>query len=161
MSNHNQQKWDTYFLSLADVAAKQSACHSRQIGAVLARHKDIISIGYNGPPRGAKHCYEECPRKRAGYASGEGLSLCPATHAEVNAIINAARNGVSTNHTSLYMSTGCPVPCKDCIACIINAGIEEVIVTEKTHYDWLSGRLIEQTGLHVRFYVCDLRIRSV
>lgn len=151
----NRKKWDTYFLRLADTAALQSPCHSRQIGAVLARQKDIIAIGYNGPPRGAQHCYEKCPRKVAGYASGEGLNLCPATHAEINAIINAARNGVSTNHSTIYMSSDCPIPCKNCIASLINAGIEEIVVSKLDHYDWLSGRLIEQTKLAVRQYTLE------
>jgi len=132
--------WDLYFRTICDTVASKSPCLSRQIGAILVRDKSIVSTGYNGPPRGVDHCADQipfgeglqCPRHAAGYASGEGLHLCPATHAEMNCIVNAARLGVSTLGTTLYMN--CIIPCMECLKVLINAGVEEIVVDDTTFY---------------------------
>jgi len=75
-----------------------------------------------------------CPRKAMGFKSGNGLERwCIAAHAERNCLINAARLGVSTLGTSLYMN--CIVPCKDCLIELINAGVEEIVVDEVEAYN--------------------------
>ena len=168
--------WDEYFLKIAKAVGENSKCLSRQIGAILVRDKSIISTGYNGPPRGVPHCSERyscdrflmaeleriagagarrdiriCPRQQAGYASGEGLELCVASHAEVNCINNAARQGIQTNGSTMYLSCSI-LPCKNCLCEIINAGIREVVVVEYRPYDRTSLFLIEHSGLSIRTY---------
>jgi len=165
-------KWDKYYLSVVKTVAENSSCFSRKIGAILVRDKSILATGYNGPPRGIPHCdtrlYDypyvhdfvskrrrefysgKCPRQILGYKSGEGLHLCPAVHAEVNCLINAAREGVITKGCDMYLS--CPIPCKDCMAAIINAGIKTVTVIEYKFYDELSRWLLEKSNLKVRVY---------
>lgn len=168
--------WDNYFLSICSSVAKNSKCLSRQIGAILIDDKSIISTGYNGPPRGIVHCGEWvlsnnllckefreralpvpqkgrmfsecCPRQVLGYKSGEGLHICPAAHAEVNAIVNAARQGVRIKGAKMYMD--CPIPCRECMKLIINAGIEEIICTKLEYYDEMSKFLIENSDIKVR-----------
>ncbi len=132
---------------------------SRKVGAVLVKDNCIVSTGYNGPARGVSHCYERdfefydrlnseksaeqlkndyptiCPRKDYGYKSGQGLHLCQAAHAERNAILQAARNGICTKDTILYCY--CGVPCKDCMIEIINAGIKKIVCLG-TEYDYDS-----------------------
>jgi dCMP deaminase len=127
--------------------ASKSPCHSRQIGAILVRDKSIVATGYNGPPRDVPHC-KECPRKAQGYASGEGLHLCPATHAEANCIINAARLGVVTLETTLYMN--CIIPCWECMKLLINAGISEIVVDSAEQYHTKAAKLIEHGSPWVR-----------
>ena len=100
---------------------------------------------------GGKGWVPICPRHGHGYKSGEGLHLCPAAHAEANAIVQAARLGINVNGATMYMN--CPVPCKDCMVKIINAGIAEVVCTEMDLYDHLSGWLLENSDLKVRTYV--------
>jgi len=129
-------RWDQYFMNICDAVASKSPCLSRQIGAILVRDNSIVSTGYNGPARGYPHCEDECPRHAKGYASGEGLLECPAAHAEGNCISNAARNGVSTLGCTLYLNT--VIPCKDCMITLVNAGIREVVVKEKTYYHKMS-----------------------
>lgn len=157
----NQRKWDLRFLSICDELAKWSSCLSRQYGAVLVRDKVMISTGYNGPPRGVPHCSGErggyaedslfiCPRKAKGYKSGEGLHLCPAIHAEENAILNAARIGVEVFGSTMYMN--CSIPCKDCLKKIINVGIVELVCISFDLYDDLSRFLIKNSNLIVRDY---------
>lgn len=168
--------WDSYFLKIAMAVATNSKCLSRQIGAILVRDKSVVSTGYNGPPRGIPHCDERyardeylmkalaekgtgfdssvCPRRSLGFSSGQGLQFCVASHAEVNCINNAARNGVSTKGTVMYLS--CEIlPCKSCLCEIINAGIVEVVVQEYQPYDRTSLFLIRESGLTVRTYGTD------
>lgn len=142
-------RWDAYFLSICNAVGSNSKCMSRKIGAILVRDKVVICTGYNGPPRGIAHCEgEECPRRTAGYKSGEGLHLCPAAHAERNAIVQAARLGIQTKEATLYLNTG--VPCKDCLIEMINAGISEIVCTNIFFYDNLSETILNQSHLKVR-----------
>jgi len=146
--------WDKYFYSICQAVASKSPCMSRKIGAILVRDNSIISTGYNGPPRGVVHCGEKrnlvdgltamtnpsrCPRKSFGYKSGEGLSICPAVHAEMNAVIDAARKGASTIGTTLYMN--CVICCKQCMGILMNAGVREIVVETMTDYDELVSFL--------------------
>ena len=142
-------KWSKFYLSHCQAYASNSQCHSRQIGAILVRDKTIISGGYNGPPRGISHCENECPRKLIeDYKSGKNMEICPAVHAEANAIINAAREGVITKGSTLYMNTTV-YPCRDCTKLIINAGIIKVVVLTPGGYYDLQSESIWQEALDV------------
>ena len=68
-----------------------------------------------------------------GYKSGEGLQWCIAGHAERNSLINSARMGIKTKHTTLYMD--CGIPCTPCLVEIINAGVSEIVVSKTSFYD--------------------------
>lgn len=164
----DQKRWDEYFLRVAIEIGANSKCLSRQIGAILVRDHSIISTGYNGPARGIPHCQErrdlpelesvshdfkltQCPRRVLGFGSGQGLHLCHAVHAEINAISNAARNGVTTMYTTLYLSGGI-LPCVHCMSTIINSGIIEVVVTDLTYYDEASKFIIQHSKVVIRDY---------
>src|SRR5574343_471671 len=160
----NNQKWDQYFYDICNSISMNSPCLSRKIGAIIVRDKSIISTGYNGPARKVYHCekrlvldynlrskisnafqepvIDKCPRQQLGLLSGEALHLCPAVHAETNAITNAARLGVSTVGTTLYLNT--QVPCKDCLSNILNAGIIEVVCTELKHYSPMTKWILNE-----------------
>jgi len=174
----NNGRWDTYFHNICKAVASKSPCLSRKIGAILVRDRSIVSTGYNGPPRGIPHCGKEryhsdkpmaelltshidygklwgmddifntCPRRLLDFPSGEGMELCPAQHAEENAISNAARNGVSTIGCILYMN--CVIPCKNCFGTLINSGIVEVVVGNVTVYDRHTQFLIDNSNIKIR-----------
>jgi len=91
-----------------------------------------------------------CPRRIIGFPSGQGLEICPAGHAERNALINAARLGINTNNTKLYMS--CAVPCTPCMVEIINAGVEEIVCSSMNIYDETAMYLLENSDLKVRIF---------
>ena len=159
--------WDNYFHLICKSVSSKSPCLSRKIGAIFVRDHSIVSTGYNGSPRGVPACgYDrlmkdqnlreltnytksiniirfrnECPRRVLGYESGTHMELCPAQHAEVNCISNAARLGVSIIDTILYMN--CTIPCKNCFGALINAGIKEIVIDETTVYDNFTHFLIE------------------
>lgn len=139
--------WDTYFHKICWAVSSKSPCLSRQIGALLVRERVVIATGFNGPARGVPHCIE-CPRKKAGYKSGEGLHLCLATHAEVNCISSAARIGASVSGSTLYMN--CLVPCKDCMNTLINAGVKEIVVDEILPYHEVSIEISKHANIKIR-----------
>jgi len=123
----NRPSWDEYFMGIAEIAKTRSSCIRRQVGAVLVNDKhQIISTGYNGVPRGIVHCTKETCTKLY-EKSGEKNEVCPAVHAELNAIIQAATAGISSEGTTLYSTTR---PCGNCTMAIINAGIRKVIYIE-------------------------------
>jgi len=137
-------RWDKYFHEICKVVGSNSKCLSRQIGAILVVDKVVICTGYNGPPRGIKHCEGDiCPRRLLGFKSGEGLHLCIAAHAERNAIVQAARLGIKVQGSTLYLNTD--VPCKDCLIEIINAGISTVVCEDNNYYDSMSESLVLQS----------------
>lgn len=77
--------WDSYFMHLADLAARRSNCMKRRVGCVLVRAGRVISTGYNGTPRGVRNCNEGgCGRCNGGEGSGQGLASCLCLHAEVH-----------------------------------------------------------------------------
>ena len=149
-------KWQQYFLTIAETVAAGSPCLSRKVGAVLVTpDHQIISTGYNGPPRGVPHCFDGpdgtvCPRRVRAFPSGEGLHLCPAAHAERNALIQAARHGVRTRNSILCLT--CGIPCKDCLIEIINAGVRTIYVTSREQYDYLTGFFLHHGALQILTY---------
>lgn len=119
--------WDEYFMNIAEIAKTRSNCIRRQVGAVLVNEKhQIISTGYNGVPRGIVHCTKDTCTKLY-EESGEKNEICPAVHAELNAILQAATAGISSEGTTLYSTTR---PCGNCTMAIINAGIKRVVYIE-------------------------------
>jgi dCMP deaminase len=173
----NPESRDRWFYNMAVSVGSYSKCHSRKIGAVLVRDNSVISTGYNGPPRGVPTCDQRwfideafrakyghhlnnlksdakvkgvCPRRIIGFKSGEGLEICPAGHAERNALINAAKLGISTDNTKLYMT--CGVPCSPCAVEIINSGVEEIVCTAMDFYDETTMYLLENSDLKVRLF---------
>jgi len=93
-----------------------------------------------------------CPRyvPEMGFKSGQGLEWCVAGHAERNALINAARAGISTKGAKMYMD--CGIPCTPCLVEIINAGIDEIIVTNDIYYDISAEYVLKESGLKWRVY---------
>jgi len=139
--------WDEYFGEICQVVARRSTCLRRQVGAILVKDRRILATGYNGPPRGLKHCAElgGCYRERMGVPSGQRQELCRALHAEQNAIIQAALHGVSTVGSTMYVTT---FPCSLCAKMLINAGVERVVY-RGDYPDQLAAEMLEEAGVQV------------
>ncbi|MBE6379218.1 MAG: dCMP deaminase family protein [Lentisphaerae bacterium] len=144
----SRPSWDRYFMDIAHVAASRSNCSRRQVAAVVVRDKQIISTGYNGTPRGIKNCSEGgCPRCNSDVPSGQGLHQCLCSHAEENAIVQAAYNGIMLKGATLYTTYS---PCLLCAKMIINAGIVEVVYHEHYTIDDVSTALLLEAGVKIR-----------
>ena len=136
--------WDEYFMGLAKYVASRSTCLRRQVGAVIVKDKCILSTGYNGASKGATHCAEVgCIREKLKIPSGEKLDLCRAVHAEQNAIVQAAKNGVSINDATIYITV---TPCFQCAKMIVNSGIKEVVVSG-VYPDERTMELFDEVGV--------------
>ncbi len=140
-NSFKRPSWDKHWLEIAGVVSKRSTCLRRRFGAVITRDNIILTTGYNGAPRSTPNCIDlgECYRKERNITPGTQYEKCRALHAEANAIINAAREGVAIKNTVLYLYCenfdGTPVvatkSCKMCRRMIINAGISRVVVSDK------------------------------
>jgi len=116
---------EDYYLNIAREVSTRSPCLKLQVGAIIVKDDCIVSTGYNGPPRGEPHC-DVCTRLDIPDGESYGKE-CPAVHAEENAIINAARYGISINDSVMYLYTGIGLePCYRCKRAIINSGISDV-----------------------------------
>jgi len=109
-------KWEEYFMNIAKQVATRSTCDRKHVGAVIVRNKTILSTGYNGSIRGMPHCDE----------TGHMIenNHCVATiHAETNAILQAARNGVMIDNSEIFITAS---PCWPCFKMLANVGIKKV-----------------------------------
>lgn len=140
--------WDHYFMEIARVVATRSTCLRRQVGALLVLEKRILATGYNGAPTGLQHCDESgCLRAKLNVPAGERHELCRGLHAEQNAIIQAALDGVAIKGASLYCTH---FPCVVCAKMLINAGIHRICLAEN-YPDELAKRLLGEAGVPVEF----------
>lgn len=112
--------WDQYFMSIAQAVASRSTCDRKNVGAVIVRDRTILSTGYNGSVRGLPHCDD------VGHIMEDGHCI-RTIHAEANAIIQAAHNGVRVDKSSIYITAS---PCWNCFKMIANVGIIEVFYGE-------------------------------
>jgi dCMP deaminase len=112
--------WDEYFMNIAQVVSSRSTCPRKYVGAVIVRNRTILSTGYNGSIRGMPHCSD------VGHMMENGH--CVATiHAEQNAILQAARNGVTIDEATIYVTAS---PCWNCFKACANAGLTRICYAE-------------------------------
>jgi len=139
--------WDEYFMEVATLVATRSTCLRRQVGAIIVKDKCILSTGYNGASKGATHCSENgCIREKLKIPSGQQLDLCRAVHAEQNALVQAARHGVATEGSTMYITV---TPCFQCAKMLVNAGIKEVVVNG-VYPDERTMELFKEVGVNLR-----------
>jgi dCMP deaminase len=123
--------WDEYFMLIAKLVSTRSTCNSRPTGAVLVKDRQILATGYNGSMPGAPHCVDQimpdgspyCHRRALRVADVDKYNYCRASHAEANAIAQAARHGVAIKGATLYVTLE---PCFVCLKLLATAQIEAV-----------------------------------
>ncbi|KAL4070649.1 cytidine deaminase-like protein [Scleroderma citrinum] len=139
-------RWDSYFMTLADLASQRSNCMKRRVGAILVRENRIVATGYNGTPRGVKNCNEgngSMFQTRLGPHTGTD---CLCLHAEENALLEAGRDRVGPN-AILYCNT---CPCLKCTIKIIQSGVREVVYHLSYKVDEASAKLFQEAGVQIR-----------
>ncbi len=131
--------WNRYFMNIAREVATRSTCDRKHVGAVIVREKTILSTGYNGSIRGMPHCDD------VGHMMEEGH--CVATiHAEANAVIQAARNGVRLEGAEIYITAS---PCWSCFKMLANAGVKTIYYGE-FYRDQRTFRVAKRLGITLR-----------
>jgi dCMP deaminase len=127
----NRPSWHEYFMLLAKLLSVRSTCNSRKVGAVIVRNNRVLATGYNGAVHGAPHCIDQgpnfCLRRSIGAHDADKYNYCISSHAEVNAVDQAARFGISLEGASLYCTLE---PCNWCFKQLIQAGIREIFFEE-------------------------------
>ena len=141
---------DEYYLEIAKAVSLRSTCLKKHHGAVIVKNGEIISTGYNNPPRGEAHCWK-CTKCGNGKDEAAYLS-CPAVHAEQNAIISASRKdmlGADLYLAGIDVRSGEPVefeawPCEICLRLIKNAGINRIITSKGIIYMRADDEILKQ-----------------
>jgi len=120
-------RWLRVRLLNLKIISEMSTCMRRQVGALLLRNNRIISEGFNGAPCSVDECTTTGFCFSKDFMSGYGLDHCIAVHAEINCLLNAAKNGVSTEGTTLLCTTK---PCLNCLKAMVNGGIKEIFYVD-------------------------------
>jgi dCMP deaminase len=138
-SKRKRDPWDVYFMKIAMQVATRSTCDRKHVGAVIVKDKTILSTGYNGSVRGMPHCDD------VGHTMENGH--CIATvHAEANAIIQAAKNGVAVDKADIYVTAS---PCWHCFKLIANSGIKRIFYYE-FYRDEHVIKIAKQAGIELK-----------
>jgi len=116
----SRASWDEYFMNIARMVASRATCDRKHVGAVLVRDRTLLSTGYNGSIRGLAHCNE------VGHMM-EDNHCVRTVHAEANAIIQAAKNGVGVDGATIYTTAS---PCWPCFKLIANSGLKRIVFGE-------------------------------
>ncbi len=131
--------WDEYFLKMAMLVSERATCPRMHVGAVLVKDKRILATGYNGSLPGQPHCYD------VGCMIEDGHCI-RTIHAEMNAIIQCAIHGISTEGATCYVTN---MPCTNCTKAFIAAGIKEVVVFSDYH-DTKAEEFFAASGVKIR-----------
>lgn len=130
--------WEEYFMNIAKQVASRATCDRKHVGAVIVRDRTILSTGYNGSIRGMPHCDDEGHMMENGH--------CVATiHAETNAILQAAKNGVNINGGEVYITAS---PCWPCFKMLANAGVKKIYYGE-FYRDEKSFKVAKELGIEL------------
>ena len=143
--------WHMFFTGMADFTSIKSKDRSTKVGAVIVgEDNEVLSIGYNGFPRGVDDTIDERHNRPDKYEFTE--------HAERNAIYNAARQGIRLKDSTMYLNWE-PIPCPDCTRAIIQAGIKRVVgpnieFPNNSTMDWHerfkhSISMLEEAGIEI------------
>ena len=123
--------WHEYFMAVAKLISTRSTCNSRPTGAILVRDRHILATGYNGSPPGAPHCLGHlnpdgtpfCYSRHMGAGEGDKYNYCRSSHAEANAVAQAARLGIAVEGATVYTTLA---PCYICTKLLAAARVREV-----------------------------------
>ncbi len=154
---YKRPSWDEYFLSLVKAVGSRGTCDRGRSGCVIAKNKRILSTGYVGSPVGTAHCDEVGHEMHTvKHEDGHKTRHCiRTTHAEQNAIANAARFGVALEGATLYAHMA---PCYTCAKMIINAGIKRVVCNLDYHAGERSKKIFKEAG--VKYELVNNRIQK-
>jgi dCMP deaminase len=147
-SSYTRPTWDEYFLEIMDAVAKRSTCDRGRVATVIARNNQILTTGYSGAPAGLPHC-DEVGHEIMEVKNDDGTTsehCIRTTHAEQNAIMQAARHGVSTEGATIYVGME---PCYTCAKLIINAGIKKVVARKQYHRGARSREVLKEAGVEL------------
>ena len=151
VNDHKRPTWDEYFLEICGAIGKRCTCDRARAGlagAVIAKDKQVLATGYCGSPPSVEHCDDVGHEMRKSYKEDGSFSehCTRTTHAEMNAICQAARHGVSTEGATIYCFM---TPCYNCAKAILSAGIIRVVAAKDYHASEDSKRIFAKAGVEL------------
>jgi len=151
MAKEKRPSWDEYFMEVTRTVAKRATCDRGRSGCIIVKDKRILCTGYVGSPAGVDHCDEIGHEMLETYNDkGEKSQHCIRTsHAEQNALAQAARFGISIDGSTLYCKME---PCYICAKMIINAGIKRVVAEMKYHAAERSREVFAKAGVELEVF---------
>lgn len=132
--------WNQYFMAQAVLLSLRSTCTRLEVGATLVKDRRIIAGGYNGAISGDNHCID--------YGCYVVDGHCIRTiHAEMNALLQCAKLGISTDGAEIYVTH---FPCLHCTKAILQAGIKKIYYLHDYHNDPYAIELIQKLGVEIQ-----------
>lgn len=150
-NDHQRPTWDEYFMDITRAVGTRATCDRGRSGCVIARDKQILVTGYVGSPKGLPHCDEVGHQmKTTTHEDGHQTQHCVrTTHAEQNAIVQAAKLGIAIDKGVLYCKM---TPCPVCAKMIINAGITRIVCEKRYHAGGESEEMFRQVGIELQYF---------
>lgn len=139
--------WDQYFMAQALLLSLRSTCTRLEVGATLVKDRRIIAGGYNGSVSGDTHCIDE------GCYVVDGHCI-RTIHAEMNALLQCAKLGISTDQSEIYVTH---FPCLQCTKALLQAGVRKIHYLNNYHNDQYALDLIDRVGASVHQVTLDPR----
>lgn len=155
-SSYKRPSWDEYFIGIMHAVGARGTCDRGRVGSVIVKNKRLICTGYVGAPVGCKSCDEIGHEMDTVTHDEDGTSSrhCVRTsHAETNAIVQAARFGISTEGATLYCMM---MPCYVCAKNIINAGIVRVVAEKDYHAGEKSKKIFKEAKVKYELLKSEL-----
>jgi len=155
MDSKKRPSWDEYFMDLADTVSKRATCDRGASGCVITKDKRILTTGYVGAPVGLPHCDEVGHIiKEVKHEDGEISKHCLRTsHAEMNAIVQAARNGIPIEGSTIYCNM---IPCKTCGMAMANAGVKRVVAKKFYHRGKEAIQIFKEANIDFQVLSSDM-----
>lgn len=146
IKKNERPSWDEYFMELVETVGHRATCDRGRSGCVITKDKRILTTGYVGSPQGAKHCDEVGHEMhKVIHEDGRETMHCIRTiHAEQNAIVQAAKIGISLNGATLYCTM---TPCYTCAKLIINSGIIRVVAKQDYQASAQSKKIFKEAKI--------------
>lgn len=147
-SQRTRPNWDEYFMQILATVSTRATCDRGYSGSIIVRDKRILSTGYVGAPAGLPHC-DEVGHEMHQVTNEDGSvsnHCIRTTHAEQNAIVNAAREGIAINGATVYCQME---PCYTCAKLIINAGIIRVVCNNRYHRAQRSREIFKMANVEL------------
>lgn len=144
----NRPTWDEYFMRLTEEVARRATCDRGRCGCVVVKDKRIVATGYVGSPPGLPHC-DDVGHLLKTVADDDGTvreHCVRTTHAEQNAICQAARHGISLAGATLYCTME---PCRVCAMLLISVGIQRVVARRRYHAGQETREMFRAAGIEL------------
>lgn len=156
-NDYKRPSWDEYFIKIAEMVGSRGTCNRGRAGCVITKDKQIISTGYVGSPIGLPHCDEIGHEMHTVIHpdNSQTRHCIRTTHAEQNAICQAAKFGVALEGTTIYSKF---TPCYACAKMIVNAGIKRVVCSQDYHAGSRSKKIFAEAGIQFKLLSTELMI---